>query len=99
MASIRAQERRFAGIRAVTELALDSDNDYIVNPLITVDEIVACIEELRGLGKTDRWQNAITRWRGMVRECNDYHPHSEPWKRHLHWAILQGNVYMGHAAL
>lgn len=99
MASTAAQLRRFNGIGDVVAMVLDAEDGYSVRPEVTVDIIVQAMEELRALGRTERWQNNITRWQNMVKECDQYDRDAEGWTSHMHWAILQGNVYVGHAAL
>jgi len=94
-----AQQKRFDAIRAITDLAIDPDNDYQVRPEITVGKVVKAIRNLKPLGRTRRWGLAISRWENMILECDNYATHSEEWNRVMHWAILQGNVYAGHAAI
>lgn len=94
-----AQQKRFDAIKAVTALVIDEDNGFQVRPEVTVGKVVKAIRNLKPLGRTNRWGLAIQRWENMILECDDYVAHSEEWKRHFHWAILQGNVYAGHAAL
>jgi hypothetical protein len=63
------------------------------NRLATSDEVAANIVKLRQLGRTARWQGAISRWADMVdRPENDNDPRS------LRWAFLQGLVYASHAS-
>lgn len=46
------------------------------------------IRKLSQLGRTTRWQRAITNWAAMVAAAED--------NRGLRWALLQGAVYAGH---
>lgn len=94
-----AQQKRFDGVKAITALALDEDNGFQVRPEISVGKVVKAIRDLHKLGRTDRWFHALNRWESMILECDDYEKQSEEWKRHMHWAIMQGNVYAGHAAI
>lgn len=48
------------------------------------------IRKLLTLGRTDRWQAAISRWANMVSESGN--------EMSLRWAFLQGMVYAGHAS-
>lgn len=94
-----AAQKRFDGIRRVTELAIDPENGFQVRPEITVGKMIKAIEELRKLGRTERWSKALTQWQEMIKGCDEeYYVQSDPWKRHMHWAVLQGNVYAGYAA-
>lgn len=93
-----AAQKRFDGIKSVTELAIDPANGFQVRPEITVGKLVKAIRDLRKLGRTRRWDLVLTRWENMILECDELPAHSEEWNRHLHWAILQGNVYAGYAA-
>jgi hypothetical protein len=61
------------------------------NRLATGTEVSANIEKLASLGRTARWQAAISRWACMVRECSG-NPKS------LRWAFLQGMIYAAHAS-
>src|SRR5687767_1471621 len=94
-----AQQKRFDAIKTVTELAIDPENGYQVRPEITVGKLVKAIRDLKALGRTVRWLKSLERWENMILECDDFEQGSEEWKRHMHWAVLQGNVYAGHAAL
>lgn len=95
----KAQQARFDAIGQIVTLAIDPDNGYQVRPECSVGKVVKAIRDLKPLGRTQRWGQAITRWENMILECDDYAKQSEEWKRHMHWAILQGNVYAGHAAI
>lgn len=54
----------------------------------TPARVLAGIEELRVMGRTVRWQEALDRWADMVQNGPG----------DLHWAILQGNIYASYAA-
>lgn len=94
----KAAQKRYDGIRAVTEFALDCNNGHQVAEGVTVGKLIKRVRDLKALGRTPRWGAALSRWENMLTECDDYPQGSEEWKRHLHWAVLQGNVYAGYAA-
>lgn len=92
-----AQQKRYDAISAVTARFINEQHGYQVTPGTTVTAVMEAIEELRCLGRTERWKANVTRWKNMVKEADECETASAR-ERHLHWAILQGNVYIGHAA-
>jgi len=93
-----AAQKRYDAIRALTEFALDCNNGHQVAEGMSVGKLLKRIKDMKKLGRTNRWHAALTRWEDMILECDDYVKDTEEWKRHLHWAVLQGNVYTGYAA-
>lgn len=97
----KASDRRYAGIGRVIRFALipteqairDGIGDHNDHGLRTTDaEAIACqIETLEGLGRTMRWQAQVHAWASMVRD--------EDTPQGIRWAVLQGAVYAGHAAV
>lgn len=77
-------DRRLAAVRAVTDLRC-KDGQAIG----TREEIAADIEKLATLGRTQRWTETVAGWADMVRDTAN-----EP-----HWALVQGSVFTGYAAL
>ncbi len=55
----------------------------------TVKKVLLGIDELYALGRTQRWHEALDKWKEMITDGPG----------DLHWAILQGNVYAVHAAI
>lgn len=55
-------------------------------PDADVVAIIGEIDELMKLGRTERWRKAVRQWQHMVNGNRD------------RWALLQGSVYMNHAA-
>lgn len=79
-----AHDRRYLAIRDVTD-------KYVYPGGVVIGEradIATAIRALESMGRTDRWARAITQWANMVCDTNN----------DLHWAIVQGNIYAGHAA-
>jgi len=93
-----AAQKRYDGIRAVTEFAIDCNNGHQIAEGVTVGKLIKHVRDLQKLGRTNRWFQACQRWEAMFIECDDYTEGTEEWKRHMHWAVLQGNVYAGYAA-
>lgn len=88
-------------IGILTELYLPSGEqreflwNYCENRNATPDEVSENILKLRQLGRTSRWQNALTRWNIMVQSAKvggDFQP------SRLRWAYLQGLVFASHAS-
>lgn len=50
--------------------------------------LAAAIEELLPLGRSERWQDALTGWAALVRDTNN----------NITWAYAQGSVYAANAA-
>lgn len=94
----KAAAKRYDAIRELTEFALDCNNGHQVAEGMSVGKLLKRIRDMKKLGRTVRWLKSLERWEAMILECDDYVKGSEEWKRHLHWAILQGNVYAGYAA-
>lgn len=96
-----ATQKRLDAIQAITDLAIDPENGYQVRPEITVGKVLKAIRDLKKLAtaRHRRWGLAIVRWEEMVLGCDDFEIQSEEWKRHMHWAILQGGVYAVHATV
>jgi len=77
------QERRWAGIKAVSDKwAGDRLNDSVR------EEIAADIELLLELGRSERWQDVIAGWAEAVRDPENP----------VGWAFTQFSVYAAHAA-
>lgn len=91
----KAAARRYAAIRILIDEFIDADNGNQVREGTTIDQVVEDIEALRSLGKTERWGNALNRWQGMVKMGNDYIDDLAQWKRHMHWALIQGSIFAG----
>lgn len=94
----KAAAKRYEAIRQLIERFIDDENGYQLRPDTTVQRVVDAIEELRGLGRTERWSHNLNRWQGMAEMGNDYVDDAATWKRHMHWALIQGSVYVGYAA-
>lgn len=94
----KAAEKRYTAIRHLTERFIDADNGYQVRPGTTIDEVVSAIEDLFPLGRTERWSANVERWQGMVKMGEEFIDDAEQFKRHMHWALIQGSVYVGYAA-
>jgi hypothetical protein len=92
-----AETARQTAIGMLTELYFSQGHDspYLWescdNRLATGHEVSENISKLAQLGRTARWQGAIDRWAGMVRE-NSGNPKS------LRWAYMQGLIYASHAS-
>lgn len=85
----KAVDRRHAAIRDLVERFLPAPYASVVADT-TAERIVTAIEEeLRPLGKTDRWNAALDRWQKMAREYDAA----------LDWVIVQGSIYAGYGAL
>jgi len=91
-------QRRYDEIKRVTELFLDENAAYVLKDGITVKEICQGIETLRKLGRTERWDVAITTWKNLIWQANSAEQGSSEWKRIVHWALLEGSISAGHAA-
>lgn len=85
--AIAAAERRLKAIRDLTDIYVDGMGQ--LTPKATTGRVISDIDRLRHLGRTDRWLAALDKWERMVRE----HPED------LDWAVLQGAIYCGYAAL
>ena len=83
-----AVERRHAAIKGVSDAFLDPDNGYNVKAATTRASVAARIDELRPLGRTDRWCGALDTWRTWVLDT----------ETDLRWAIVQGSIGANHAA-
>ena|SRR5688572_17301275 len=94
----KAAARRYAAIRILIDEFIDADNGNQVREGTTVDQVVEDIEALRSLGRTERWSNALNRWQGMIKMGDEYQDDPTTWKRHMHWALIQGSVYAGFEA-
>lgn len=94
----KAAARRYAAIRILIDEFIDVDNGNQVREGTTVEQVVEDIEALRSLGRTQRWSNALNRWQGMVNMGDEYQDDLATWKRHMHWALIQGSVYAGFEA-
>lgn len=84
----KAVETRFAAIKAHSDKWRPESNDYRLIENADVEQIIAEIEAMKSLGRTDRWQDSLTGWINMIRE----YPES------LDWAITQGAIYAAYAA-
>ena len=93
---LTAADRRNVGIQALVNIYLPASNDYQLtfphsggwgSNIVGIEDN---IRKLAALGRTQRWQDAVTRWQGMVGE--------QTLPDGLRWAILQGSVYASHAA-
>lgn len=84
----KAQQARYDSINAIIELFMPKAENYVLQ---TADcgKVSSAILRLLPLGRTDRWQKAVSQWAELVDEGGS---------EHLSWAILQGSVYAGHAA-
>ena len=80
----KAEDRRFEALRKL----VDDWKDTAYTGTCTVDELVAAIDALAPLGKTQRWGTAIERWKTLVRE----YPNDR------YWALLEGSTGAGYAA-
>lgn len=76
-----AKEQRFTALQELSRACIRSDG--ALEPGIDPDHVLTAIEALRPLGRTDRWQRALTRWQDLVKEYPD----------DLHYAIVQGGMY------
>lgn len=87
----RAQIRRHQAITSFVDAVLPALNGY--NPTCTAERAAELVRPLAELGKTARWKRSIEIWAAMILE--------EPGEdaNHLRWAVLQGSVYAGHAAV
>jgi hypothetical protein len=94
----KAAARRYAAIRILIDEFIDADNGNQVREGTTVDQVVEDIEALRALGRTARWSSALNRWQGMIKMGDEYQDDLATWKRHMHWALIQGSVYAGFEA-
>lgn len=105
-----AADKRFDFIREVTaplenvskarltlrQAGLDED----LVPILTVDELREIAKRMRDegadLGRTDRWKKAC---RFAASEMDDCVAQSNDLSyEQAHWAVLQGSVFMAHAA-
>lgn len=100
----KAQDRRFAALHVVqqrylTEAGLTADADATA--------LIAAIESLRTLGKTERWGDALARWQKMINMADGWGATdnrldlsvAEQKERRLRWAFIQGSVFAGYAAI
>jgi hypothetical protein len=91
----KAQQARMTALGMLTELYFPESRDYQLtfphfggwssNNL----GMQGNIEKLRSIGRTQRWQDALTRWQKMIGE--------QTTPQGLRWAYFQGAVYAGHA--
>lgn len=84
----KSTERRYAAIKAHSDKWRPEHNGYRLIDNADPEQIIAEIEAMRSLGRTERWQNSITGWVNMIHE----YPES------LEWAVLQGAIYAAYAA-
>ena len=77
-------ERRRKAIRAIVDYALPDPRADVV--LVRRADLIARIEPLATLGRTDRWRGEVERWADLVS--------TEP----LRWAVTQGAIYAAYAA-
>jgi hypothetical protein len=89
---MNATDKRLAGIKGVVEAFVSADGGTHMRYGFTVEDFVAEVDKIRSLGRTERWSKALTRWVEMVKED----PTNE---QHTMWAIMQGSIYAGYAAL
>lgn len=78
-----AQERRQAALAVFGHTHLYTDYDYA--------RMRSDIETMRKLGRTERWQNALTDLDAMVQAADEG-------ERDTTWAILQGAQFVNYAA-
>lgn len=96
---MNAAAKRQMAMGMLTELyfAQGHDSPYLWESCegrpATGDEVAANIMKLRQLGRTERWQNTISRWADMV-DC----PETDNDPKALRWAYMQGLVYACHVA-
>jgi hypothetical protein len=81
-------ERRFDAIREISLRFLDATQEYEVRAGTTRVEVAAAIEDLRPLGRSDRWDAALDKWRAWVLDE----------EVSLRWSIVEGSTWAGHAA-
>lgn len=94
----KAAARRYAAIRILIDEFIDVDNGNQIREGKTVQDVVDAIEALKPLGRTQRWLNSLNRWQGMAKMGDEYQDDLATWKRHMHWALIQGSVYAGFEA-
>lgn len=87
---MNASDKRLAAIKALVERFVEiKDGKAQVVMGATRYEIMVAMRDLYPLGRTARWHNAVDDWREMVGDFDS----------DLVWAILQGSIGAGYAAL
>lgn len=81
-----ATERRYEAVGAITHEFINSRTGRFNTKVVTRATVIARIQKLSSLGRTDRWKLAVENWAMMV-QCNP-----------LRWAILQGAIFTNFAA-
>jgi len=89
VSKVTASQKRTNLVGMVIASMYDSDDMEWNIPDVAV--VIDRIRELASAGKTDAWKNAVAKWERMVEKDLKENPTST-------WAILQGSVYMIHAA-
>lgn len=84
----KSVERRYAAIKVHSDKWRPESNGYLLIENADVEQIIAEIEAMRSLGRTERWQDSLTGWINMIREYPD----------NVEWAVLQGGIYAAYAA-
>lgn len=92
---ISASDKRFNALKAFGEKYRPASNGYRLIESATADDMIADIEAMKPLGRTDRWKDTLTGWQAMIRDCEH---NCESTYSHIDWASLQGSVYAGYAA-
>lgn len=82
-----ATDRRYAGIKAVSNETVTTDVATGNTFHGTREEIAGRIRSLAKLGRTERWTATVENWASMVENEDS-----------LEWAFLQGSIWAGHAA-
>jgi hypothetical protein len=88
MTKLTAVEKRYAAIKSTSDRFRPESNGYHLIGSATAEDMIADIEAMRSLGRTDRWQGNLTQWIEMIRE----------YPNNLEWAHLQGAIYAAYAA-
>lgn len=84
---MKAPEKRLAAIKAIVDTYAPADK---YDQPVDAERAAQAIGEIAKLGRYDRWWNAVARWKGMVESAP---PESQ------HWAVVQGAIMAGYAAI
>ena len=88
----KAADKRFAAIKMIVEAVIDAETGVCKladTPAIRQD-VKAFIEDIRVLGRTQRWQDALTKWEMMLTDTN---ADDLSYAFDLHFAVAQGSMY------
>lgn len=92
---LKPAERRYAGIRSITDYCFDKNEvpQRFTMTLGDVDDVARRIRKLSELGRAQRWRDAVESWARLVEEAK-----KEKTIAYFKWAVIQGSINAGHEA-